>query len=65
MRKPEDMSIHSLGHSATSSGWRKKAADVVAPRVPLDDRWVRTALGLFFLASSLAYVVKTIRGASA
>ncbi|HEY6961917.1 MAG TPA: hypothetical protein VI408_08535 [Gaiellaceae bacterium] len=58
------MWIHSLGHSATSSGWRKQAAEAIAPRVPVDDRKVRTALGLIFLASSIRYVVKTLRGAA-
>jgi hypothetical protein len=58
------MAIHSIGHSATSSGWRKKAADTVAPRAPVDDRWARTALGLVFLASSVWYVVKTLKGAA-
>ena len=63
------MAVQQLGHSATSSGWRKKLADAVAPRVgesslPLRERQVRTLLGLLLLASSIKYVVKTVRGAA-
>jgi hypothetical protein len=56
--------VHDVGHSATSSGWRRTLAESVAPRVPVADRYVRTALGLFFLASSIRYVVKTFRSAT-
>jgi hypothetical protein len=58
------MTVHELGYSATSSGWRKKVADALAPRLPVADRHVRTALGLLFLASSIRYVVRTVRGAA-
>ncbi len=56
--------LHEIGHSATSSGWRRRAADAIAPRLPVAERWARTALGLLFLASSIRYVVKSIRDAT-
>jgi hypothetical protein len=59
---------HRIGHSATSSGWRKTVSEKLAAKVdespvPLRAKQVRTLLGLYFLASSIKYVVKSLRGA--
>ena len=58
------MAVKELGHSATSYGWRKRTADFVAPRLPMETDRVRTLLGMMFFASSLRYIVRTIRRAS-
>jgi hypothetical protein len=54
------MQIHEhLGHAGLA-GWRKKVADVVAPRAPLDDDQARMIIGLAFFALSVYYVGATI-----
>jgi hypothetical protein len=60
------MALDDLGASATATGWRAKVADSVArradaSRLPLNDRQVRAALGLGFLALSVRHVVETVR----
>lgn len=53
-----------LGEAAVAAGWRRKAADVITPRVagsaPLSGGDTRSLLGLLFLAMSAAYLVKTL-----
>jgi hypothetical protein len=58
------MTVHRLGHSAASQGWRKRAADVVAPRLPIANERARELLGLLFFALSVKYVVSTLRRAT-
>ncbi|WP_028063735.1 hypothetical protein [Solirubrobacter soli] len=54
------MQIHEhLGH-ASLAGWRKTVADVVAPRLPIDDDTARTIIGLGFFAMSVYYVGATV-----
>jgi Na+(H+)/acetate symporter ActP len=54
------MQIHEhLGHAGLS-GWRKTVADVVAPRVPIDDDQARMLVGLGFFVLSIYYVVGTV-----
>ena len=54
------MQIHEhLGHAGLS-GWRKKVADVVAPRVPIADDQARMIVGLGFFVLSVYYVVATV-----
>ena len=60
------MAVQELGHAALK-GWREKAADRVAPavakRTPVDQDWVRAALGLVFFALAVRYLVRTVRDA--
>jgi hypothetical protein len=55
-----------LGNAALQ-GWRQKVADRVAPavsrRTPLDEEDVGAILGLAFLALTVRYLVRTVRGA--
>jgi hypothetical protein len=50
---------------AAQHGWKEKVADIVSRRAPVRDDYVRTALGLFFLALSLRYLVVTARDLAA
>ena len=54
------MEIHHRVGQAGLIGWREKVANVVAPRAPISDDTVRTALGAVFFALSVYYVVQTI-----
>ena len=54
-----------LGEAAVAQGWRKQAADALAPRVgrsrlPLRERQVRVVLGLALFAISLKYLGGTL-----
>ena len=53
-----------LGEAAAAAGWRRKAAEQVAPRLagsaPVSGDEVRALLGLTFLAMSGFYVLKTL-----
>ena len=58
--------VRALGQAAVAGGWRRKAAERVAPRVadsaaPLSGTEARAALGLAFLAMSGSYLVRTVR----
>lgn len=64
------MAVREMGEAAVAAGWRKKAADTVAPRVgrsplPVRERDVRAALGLVLFALSVKYVAGTISRARA
>jgi len=50
-----------MAHTPLESGWRKKLAETVAPRAPVRDDHVRTALGLVFLALSVKTVAKSLK----
>ena len=50
---------HRVGHAGLV-GWRKKLADLIAPRAPIDDDEVRAFIGGAFFVLSLYYVVATI-----
>ena len=50
----------SLVGQAALTGWRKRVADAVAPRLPVADDTVRTGVGLLFLALSARYVLRTV-----
>lgn len=56
--------VRTLGQAAVADGWRRKAAERVAPRVagsaPVSIGQAQAALGLAFLAMSGAYLVKTL-----
>lgn len=56
--------VRELGEASVASGWRRTAAEKVAPRVagsaPVSGEEVRAALGLAFLALSGSYVLKTV-----
>jgi hypothetical protein len=52
--------VQDVGQAALS-GWRKRLADVVAPRAPLRDEYVEAALGLVFLALSIRHLAHTAR----
>jgi hypothetical protein len=54
------MKVQDVGHAALS-GWKEKAADLVARRAPMRDDYVRAALGLLFLGLSIRYLVRTAR----
>lgn len=58
--------VKALGRAAVAEGWRRKAAERVAPRVdssaPLSGDEARAALGLAFLALSCSYLLKTLLG---
>lgn len=59
------MVVKDVGEAAVAAGWRKKAADALAPRVaesplPLRERDARVAIGLVLLALSVKYVAATI-----
>ncbi len=54
------MDVKALGHAGLH-GWREKAAERVARRAPVADDVARAALGFFFFAVSLRYVLKTLR----
>jgi hypothetical protein len=58
------MEIHAhVGHAGLV-GWRKKAADLVAPRAakhaPISEEQARAILGGIFFALSVYYVVSTV-----
>jgi hypothetical protein len=53
--------VKAMAHAPLESGWRKKAADAVAPRVPVRDDHVRTALGLVFVALAVRTVARALR----
>ena len=57
--------VRELGNAGASAGWRKHVADRVAPAVAARTRFgrddVRAALGAVFFASSVLYVVRTLR----
>jgi len=54
-----------LARAATTGGWRKALADRLSPALARRTRWsaddVRAALGLLYLASTLRFLVRTIR----
>ena len=54
------MDAKTLG-DATLHGWKDTAATQAARRAPVSDDLVRAALGMFFFAASLFYVVKTLK----
>jgi hypothetical protein len=54
------MRVDDVGHAALS-GWRERLADVVAPRAPFRDDYVRAGLGLLFLALSIRHLAHTAR----
>jgi hypothetical protein len=56
--------VQDVGDAALH-GWKEKVADNVARRAPVRDDYVRTALGLFFLALSLRYLIVTARDLAA
>jgi hypothetical protein len=56
--------VQDVGDAALH-GWKEKAADAVARRAPVRDDYVRTALGLIFLALSLRYLAVTARDLAA
>lgn len=57
--------VSALGQAAVAEGWRRKAAERVAPRVadtaPVTGTEVGAALGLAFLAMSTSYLLKSLR----
>ena len=55
------MDVKAMATTPVSSGWRKKLAEVVAPRTPVRDDHVRTALGAVFLALSVRTVAKSLK----
>jgi hypothetical protein len=62
------MNPRSLAHAAAAEGWRRRVADVVAPRVdrsrlPLGEDDARALLGVVFLALTIRTIVKTLRRA--
>ena len=50
---------HRVGHAGLV-GWRKKVADVVAPRAPIADDQARALIGGAFFVLSAYYVVATV-----
>ena len=54
------MDAKTLG-DATLHGWKDSAATQAAHRAPVSDDLVRAALGMFFFAASLFYVVRTLK----
>ncbi len=54
------MKVQDVGHAGLH-GWKEKLADSVARRAPVRDEYVRTALGLLFLALSVRYVLQSVR----
>jgi hypothetical protein len=56
--------VRALGQAAVAEGWRRKAAEQVAPRAagstPVSGGDAGSALGLAFLAMSGSYLVKTL-----
>jgi hypothetical protein len=54
------MQIHQRVGHAGLVGWRKKLADVVAPRAPIADDQARALIGGAFFALSAYYVVATV-----
>jgi hypothetical protein len=64
------MAVREVGEAAVAAGWRKKAADAVAPRVgrsplPVRERDARAAVGLILFAMSAKYLWATISRARA
>jgi hypothetical protein len=57
------MDVKRLGHAGLH-GWRAKLADRVAKRAPVADDVARAALGVFFFAVSLRYVIRSLRAAA-
>jgi hypothetical protein len=57
--------LRALGLAAAGGGWRKAAADRVAPAAASRTRFgavqIRVALGLAFLGMSVKYLVDTLR----
>jgi hypothetical protein len=58
--------VTELGDAAVARGWRKLAADAVAPRfgassLPLTEKQTRTLLGLGFLALTISHLTHTVR----
>ena len=58
------MVVKDIGEAAVANGWRKKAADTLAPRLarsplPGRERDMRALLGLAFLALSVKYLAGT------
>lgn len=54
------MDAKTLG-DATLHGWKDKAATKAGRTAPVSDDLVRAALGMFFFAASLFYVVRTLK----
>jgi hypothetical protein len=59
------MAVREVGEAAVAAGWRKKAADTVAPsvgrsRLPIRERDARALLGLVLFGLSVKYVAGTI-----
>ena len=54
------MQIHKRVGHAGLVGWRKKVADVVAPRAPIADDNARALIGGAFFVLSVYYVVATV-----
>jgi hypothetical protein len=50
---------HRVGHAGLV-GWRKKVADVIAPRAPISDDKARAIIGGAFFVVSVYYVAATI-----
>ena len=64
------MTVKEVGEAAVAAGWRKKAADTVAPRIgrsplPVRERQARAAIGLVLFGLSVKYVAGTISRARA
>jgi hypothetical protein len=62
------MDPFALARAAADVGWRRKVADVVAPRIhdsklPLRDEHARALLGFVFLALTARTLVATVRRA--
>ncbi|MFN2470947.1 MAG: hypothetical protein ABR583_08150 [Gaiellaceae bacterium] len=59
------MAVQEVGHAALHR-WREEIAERVAPavgkRTPLAEDWIRTALGLLFLALAVRYIARTLAG---
>lgn len=59
------MTVQELGEAAVASGWRKKAADKLAPPLarsplPIRERQARVVLGLAFLGITVKYLAGTL-----
>jgi hypothetical protein len=58
------MRVEDVGEAALH-GWKEKVADAAARKAPVRDDYVRTALGLLFLALSIRSLAKTARDLAA
>ena len=57
--------LREVGEAAVAAGWRKKAADAVAPRVarsplPVGESAARAVVGFVLLGLTLKYLVATM-----